>query len=257
MSEYSEMTAMFHHLKTLADGSPAFRRQRDDIIRYGLPLADHIARRYSGRGEPFDDLVQAARAGLVNSVNRYDVDNGADFLSFAVPTMLGEVRRHFRDHTWAVKVPRRVKELQPQLNKARAELSQRLGRAPKIVELAEHLGIARELVVEGTIGGAQYSTISTDMPTGNGDDDRPVGDVIGRVDSKLDKILDIETVRPLIAALPERQRTVLNLRFFENMTQSQIADRIGCSQMHVSRLLTRALETVRDHAAEPRLAAAG
>jgi RNA polymerase sigma-B factor len=95
------------------------------------------------------------------------------------------------------------------------------------------------------------------MPTGNGDDDRPVGDVIGRVDSKLDKILDIETVRPLIAALPERQRTVLNLRFFENMTQSQIADRIGCSQMHVSRLLTRALETVRDHAAEPRLAAAG
>ena len=144
MSEYSEMTAMFHHLKTLEDGSPAFRRQRDDIIRYGLPLADHIARRYSGRGEPFDDLVQAARAGLVNSVNRYDVDNGADFLSFAVPTMLGEVRRHFRDHTWAVKVPRRVKELQPQLNKARAELSQRLGRAPKIVELAEHLGMTAD-----------------------------------------------------------------------------------------------------------------
>ncbi|AKK26098.1 SigB/SigF/SigG family RNA polymerase sigma factor [Mycobacterium sp. EPa45] len=257
MSEYSELTAMFRHLKTLEDGSPAFRRQRNDIIECALPLADHIARRYSGRGEPFDDLVQAARTGLVNSVNRYDVDNGADFLSFAVPTMMGEVRRHFRDHTWAVKVPRRVKELQPQLNKARAELAQRLGRAPKIVEIAEHLGIARELVVEGTIGGAQYSTISTDMPTGNGDDYRPVGDVIGRVDPKLDKILDIETVRPLIAALPERQRTVLNLRFFENMTQSQIAERIGCSQMHVSRLLTRALETVRNRAAEPWLAAAG
>lgn len=257
MSEYSEMTAMFRHLKSLEAGSLAFRRQRNDIIEYGLPLADHIARKYSGRGEPFDDLLQAARTGLVNAVNRFDVDNGADFLSFAVPTMMGEVRRHFRDHTWAVKVPRRVKEIQPQLTKARAELSQRLGRAPKIVEIAEYLGIARELVVEGTLGGAQYSTISTDTPTGDGDDDRPVGAVIGTIDPKLDRVLDIETVRPLIAALPERQRIVLNLRFFENMTQSQIAERIGCSQMHVSRILSKALETIRDHAVESRLAAAG
>ena len=136
------------------------------IIKRCLPLADHIARRYGGRGEPYDDLVQAARLGLVNAVNRFDVDNGADFVSFAVPTMMGEVRRHFRDHGWAVKVPRRIKELQPQLIIARAELSQRLGRAPTASEIADHLGMDRDLVVEATIGGSNYSTMSTDMPVG-------------------------------------------------------------------------------------------
>ena len=256
-SEYSELTEMFRHLKIFDEGSPAFRRQRDEIIKRSLPLADHIARRYGGRGEPFDDLVQAARAGLVNAVNRFDVDNGADFLSFAVPTMMGEVRRHFRDYGWAVKVPRRVKELQPQLVRARAELSQQLGRAPKISEVAGHLGIARDLVVEATVGGAHYSTMSTDMPAGPGDDYRPFGDALGDIDPNLDKALDIETVRPLIAALPERQRTVLTLRFFENLTQTQIGERIGCSQMHVSRLLAKALDTLRSHVGEPKLAAAG
>lgn len=257
MSEYAEMTDMFRHLKSLRQGTPAFRRQRDAIITRGLPLADHIARRYCGRGEPFDDLVQAARTGLVSAVNRFDVDNGADFLSFAVPTMMGEVRRHFRDHTWAVQVPRSVKELQPQLVRARSELSQRLNRAPTISEIAEHLGIARDLVVDATIGGAQYSTVSTDVPVRTGDDATPIGSTLGSIDPKLDKILDIETVRPLIAALSERQRTVLQLRFFENMTQTQIAARIGCSQMHVSRILAAALETVRNNAAETTLAAAG
>ena len=127
-SEYSEVTEMFRLLKLLDEGSLAFRRQRDAIIERSLPLADHIARRYGGRGEPLDDLVQAARVGLVNAVNRFDIDNGGDFLSFAVPTVMGEVRRHFRDYGWAIKVPRRVKELQPQLIRVRAELSQRLGR---------------------------------------------------------------------------------------------------------------------------------
>ena len=165
-SEYSELTEMIRHLRTLAVGSPAFQRQREAIVKRCLPLADHIARRYGGRGEPFDDLVQAARLGLVNAVNRFDVDNGADFVSFAVPTMMGEVRRHFRDHAWAVKVPRRVKELQPQLIRARAELSQRLRRAPTASEIADHLGVGRDLVVEATIGGGNYSTKSTDVPVG-------------------------------------------------------------------------------------------
>jgi RNA polymerase sigma-B factor len=256
-SEYSELTEMFRRLKTLDEGSQAFRRQRDEIIERGLPLADHIARRYGGRGEPFDDLVQAARSGLVNAVNRFDVDNGADFLAFAVPTMMGEVRRHFRDYAWAVKVPRRVKDLQPQLVRARAELSQRLGRAPKISEVACHLGIARDLVVEATVGGAHFSTMSTDMPAGPGDDYRQFGDTLGDIDPNLDKVLDVETIRPLIAALPERQRTVLTLRFFENLTQTQIGEQIGCSQMHVSRLLAKALNTLRSHAGESTLAAAG
>ena len=202
-SEYSDVTEMFRLLKLLDDGSLAFRRQRDAIVQRSLPLADHIARRSGGRGEPFDDLVQAARVGLVSAVNRFDVDNGADFLSFAVPTMMGEVRRHFRDHGWAIKVPRRVKELQPQLIRGRAELSQRLGRAPNASEIADHLGIDRAVVVDATIGGGNYSTMSTDMPIGDGDDYRPVGDTLGDVDPNLDKVLDVETVRPLIAALPE------------------------------------------------------
>jgi RNA polymerase sigma-B factor len=248
---------MFRHLKMLDEASPAFRRQRDAIIERGLPLADHIARRYGGRGEPFDDLVQAARLGLVNAVNRFDVDKGAEFLSFAVPTVMGEVRRHFRDYGWAVKVPRRVKDLQLQLIKVRAELSQRLGRAPNATEIANHLGIDRELVIEATIGGGNYSTMSTDMPVGPGDDYKPFGDTLGDVDPNLDKVLDVETVRPLIAALPERQRTVLTLRFFENLTQTQIAERIGCSQMHVSRLLAKALETLRSQARKPVLAVTG
>ena len=248
---------MFRHLKTLEKGTLVYRRQRELIIERSLPIADHIARRYSGRGEPFDDLVQAARSGLVNAVNRFDVDKGADFVAFAVPTMMGEVRRHFRDYAWAVKVPRRIKDIQPQLVRARAELSQRLGRAPKISEVASHLGIARDLVVEATVGGAHYSTMSIDMPAAPGDDNRQFGDALGDIDRNLEKVLDVETVRPLIAALPERQRTVLTLRFFENLTQAQIGAQIGCSQMHVSRLLANALSTLRSHADESTLAAAG
>jgi RNA polymerase sigma-B factor len=256
-SEYSEVTEMVRHLRTLAVGSADFQRQREAIVKRCLPLADHIARRYGGRGEPIDDLVQAARLGLVNAVNRFDVDNGADLVSFAVPTMMGEVRRHFRDHGSAVKVPRSVKELQPQLMRARAELSQRLGRAPTVSEIADHLGVGRDLVVEATIGGSNYSTKSTDVPVGPGDHYRPFGDTLGDVDTNLDKVLDVVTVRPLIAALPERQRTVLTLRFFENLTQTQIAERIGCSQMHVSRLLAKALGTLRSHVREPELAVTG
>ena len=253
-SEYADVGDMCRHLKTLDEGSVAFRRQRDAIIGRCLPLADHIARRFRNRGEPFDDLVQAARVGLVNAVNRFDADNGADFLAFAVPTMMGEVRRHFRDHGWAVKVPRRVKDMQSQLVSARAELSQRLNRAPTASEIAEHLGVDREVVIEATIAGSNYTTVSIDAQAGPDDAHRPVGDALGDPDPNLDKVLNLETVRPLIAALPERQRTVLTLRFFENMTQTQIAERMGYSQMHVSRLLAQTLDTLRRQAREPDLA---
>jgi RNA polymerase sigma-B factor len=256
-TNYSDVTEMFHELRSLDEGSPAYRRQRDLIAQRCLPLAEHIARRYGGRGEPHDDLVQVARVGLVSAINRFDIDNGAEFLSFAVPTMMGEVRRHFRDHGWAVKVPRGIKELMPQLNRARAELSQRLGRAPNASEVAEHLGIERQVVVEATIASGNYSTMSTDMTFGSDDDHLALSDTFGSVDSNLDKVLDVESVRPLLAALPERERTVLRLRFFENMTQTQIAERVGCSQMHVSRLLTKALGRLRNQVNGPRLAKAG
>jgi RNA polymerase sigma-B factor len=181
---------------------------------------------------------------LVNAVNRFDVDTGAEFLSFAVPTMMGEVRRQFRDYGWAVKVPRRIKELQPQMIRARAELSQRLRRAPNATEIADHLGVDRELIVEATIGGGNYATMSSDTPLRPSDDHRGFSDSVGEVDPNLAKVLSIETARLLIAALPERQQTVLALRFFDNLTQTQIAERGGCSQMHVSRLFSNALGTL-------------
>ena len=251
----TKSTEMFRHLKSLDEASDAFRRQREAIIGHCLPLADHIAWRYHGRGQPHDDLVQAARVGLIGAVDRFDPDHGAEFVSFAVPTMMGEVRRHFRDYGWAVHVPRRVKDVQPRLTKARADLSQKLGRAPNASEIAEHLGIERQWVVDATIASIHYSTRSTDVQAGPDDQFPPTGNTLGDVDPGLEKVLDIETVRPLIAALPDQQRTVLSLRFFENMTQTQIGERLGYSQMHISRLLTRALDTLRSHVRQPDLAA--
>ena len=241
---------MFCRLRSLEAGSTAFCRQRDAIIERSLPLADHIAHRYRNRGQSLDDLVQVARVGLVNAVNRFDVSTGSNFVAFAVPTIMGEVRRHFRDFGWAVKVPRRLKELQSQLNQARAELSQQIGRAPTATEISNYLGIDRELVVEATIASSTYTTWSIDMPLGLDDEQQTLAETYGADDENYETVLSIQTVRPLIAALPERQRMVLAFRFFDNMTQTEIAKRIGCSQMHVSRLLSQALRTLRNQADE-------
>jgi RNA polymerase sigma-B factor len=236
---------MFLELGELTEGSPEFMRQRDDIVERCLPLADHIARRFDGRGEPRDDLVQVARVGLVNAVIRFDVETGSDFVSFAVPTIMGEVRRHFRDNSWSLKVPRRLKELHLRLGAANAEMSQRLGRAPTPTELAAELEMDRDEIVEGLIAGSSYNTMSIDG--GNDSEDAPaISDTLGDVDANLDQIDNREALRPLLAALPERERTVLVLRFFESLTQTQIAERVGISQMHVSRLLAKSLARLRD-----------
>lgn len=249
--DYAEVIPLFQHLKTLASDTREFRNLRDEIIEFCMPLADHIAQRFKNRGEPLEDLIQVARVGLVNAVNRYDVETRSNFLSFAVPTIMGEVRRHFRDHGWSLKVPRSVKDLSLHINAGTAELSHSLGRAPTATELATHLGVEREKVVEALIAGASYTTLSTDRPAPADDDGRAPLEMMGGIDTNFDRVLDVETVRPLIAALPERERTVLLLRFFHNMTQSQIAERIGASQMHVSRILSRAISTVRDQAQAP------
>ena len=233
---------MFRELAKLEPESPQFQRHRDRIVERCLPLADHIARRFDGRGEPRDDLVQVARVGLVNAVIRFDVETGSDFVSFAVPTIMGEVRRHFRDNSWSVKVPRRLKELHLRLGAATSELSQRLGRAPPPTELAAELDMDREEVVEGLIAGSSYNTLSIDSGGGGSDEDAlTIVDTLGDVDLSLDQIENREALRPLLAALPERERTVLLLRFFESLTQTQIAERVGISQMHVSRLLAKSL----------------
>ncbi|OBJ63008.1 RNA polymerase sigma factor SigF [Mycobacterium sp. 1423905.2] len=246
-NEYADVPDMFRELAGLPTDSLEFQRHRDKIVERCLPLADHIARRFEGRGEPRDDLIQVARVGLVNAVVRFDVETGSDFVSFAVPTIMGEVRRHFRDNSWSVKVPRRLKELHLRLGTATADLSQRLGRAPTATELAAELGMDRGEVVEGLVAGSSYNTLSIDSGGGSEDDDaRAIADTLGDVDSGLDQIENREALRPLLEALPERERTVLILRFFESMTQTQIAERVGISQMHVSRLLAKSLTRLRD-----------
>lgn len=242
---YDDLDDMFRTLATLDPDTPRWHRQRDRIILRCLPLAANIARRYRQRGQDDDDLVQVARIGLVNAVDRFDVDRGSNFLAFAVPTILGEVRRHFRDHGWAVRVPRRLKELHLELITARQELYQHLGRAPTASELSAHTGVDRDDIVQATIAANGYSTQST-LSLVIDDDD--IYDRIGDVDARLDKVLDVTTVRPLLAALPDRERAILVMRFFEEMSQTQIAERVGLSQMHVSRLLSSSLAALRAHA---------
>ena len=178
-SEYADVADLFRELREVPEDSAQFQRQRDRIVERCLPLADHIARRFDGRGEPRDDLVQVARVGLVNAVIRFDVNAGSDFVSFAVPTIMGEVRRHFRDNSWSVKVPRRLKELHLRLGAATADLSQRLGRAPTASELAAELDMDRDEVVEGLVAGSSYNTLSIDSG-GSGNEDVPaIADTLG------------------------------------------------------------------------------
>src|SRR3981189_54362 len=204
-SEYADVADMFRELEDLPDSSAQFQRQRDRIVERCLPLADHIAGRFDGRGESRDDLVQVARVGLVNAVIRFDVNAGSDFVSFAVPTIMGEVRRHFRDNSWSVKVPRRLKELHLRLGAATADLSQRLGRAPTATELAAELEMDRAEVVEGLVAGSSYNTLSIDSGGGGGDDDdaRAIADTLGDVDASIDRIENRESLRPLLESLPE------------------------------------------------------
>ncbi|MCT7661414.1 SigB/SigF/SigG family RNA polymerase sigma factor [Mycobacterium deserti] len=245
--DYGDVLEMFRELSQSPLGSNDYLRRRERIIRHCLPLAEHIARRYGGRGEPHDDLLQTARLGLLNAVERFDCESGSDFLAFAVPTIMGEVKRYFRDNGWSVHVPRRLKEGRAAVTAATAELSQRLNRAPTPSELARELGVERSEVVEGLIAAQCYQTRSLDAPAaGAGSEDgMSVCDRLGAVDPGMDVVEFREAVRPLIAALPQRERDIIVMRFFEGMTQTQIAHRLGVSQMHISRLLAKTLGQLR------------
>ena len=238
---------MFRELQGLSEDSAKFSRQRDRIVERCLPLADHIARRFDGRGEPRDDLVQVARVGLVNAVIRFNVDAGSDFVSFAVPTIMGEVRRHFRDNSWSVKVPRRLKELHLRLGAATADLSQRLGRAPTPSELAAELDMDRDEVVEGLVAGSSYNTLSIDSGGGSGNEDAPaIADTLGDVDLEPGSDREPRSVAALARSAARARADRAGARFFESLTQTQIAERVGISQMHVSRLLAKSLTRLRD-----------
>jgi RNA polymerase sigma-B factor len=223
---------------------PARARLRERAIEAWLPLAQHLAHRYYGRGEPGDDLVQTATVGLIKAIDRFDPDRGIDFAGFAIPTILGEVKRHFRDRTWSIRVPRRLQELRLKITSATTVLGQTLGRSPTIADLAAHLRITEEEVLEGLEAARAYSATSLSAPVGP-DGGRELGDTLGGDDRELDLVEMRLSLGPALALLDDREREIVAWRFFGNMTQSQIAERLGISQMHVSRLLSRALATLR------------
>lgn len=243
--EYGHLSPILERYAALPADHPDRERLRDELVRGFLPVANHIARRFSNRGEPLDDLVQVATVGLINAIDRYSPDRGTDFFSFAVPTISGEVRRHFRDLGWAMRVPRRLKDLHVSINSAVSELAQNLGRAPKPTEIAERLGVPVAEVLEGLEASEAYRSSSLDEMLSSEQGSATVGELVGEADAELDRVDFRQALRPVLAELAERERTIVLLRFFGNMTQTQIADRVGISQMHVSRLLAQTLDRLR------------
>jgi RNA polymerase sigma-B factor len=235
-----------HRLAAMADDHPDRAAVRARVVETHLPLVQHLARRYADRGEPLDDLIQVGTIGLLNAVDRYDPSRGTSFASFAVPTVLGEIRRHFRDRGWAIRVPRRLQELSRLLSDTRAELTQQLGRAPTVDELAERAGVDPEQVLEALDSAGAYSTVPLESEA----DDGPQA-WLAEDDAGLDAVENREALRPLLEQLPARERRILALRFVRGMSQSQIAAEVGISQMHVSRLLTRTLTQLRSGLTEP------
>lgn len=246
VSGYDDVSALFERLAATEPGSVAHAVARDALINRCIPLADHIARKFSGRGEPFDDLSQVARVGLVHAVDRFDLSRGSNFLSFAVPTIMGEVRRYFRDNTWAMRVPRRVKETHLRIGAAVDQLSQRLGRSPTAKEIAAELDVDPDEVTQAVIAGNAYQPTSIDAASVGRDSDASLLDTLGEEESQFDRVEEYIAVRPLLAGLPERERRILTMRFFESMTQTQIASQLGISQMHVSRILAKTLARLRE-----------
>jgi RNA polymerase sigma-B factor len=236
-------------LKRLADleeGTREYSYVRSTLVELNLALVRYALRRFGRRREPEEDLLQVGCVGLIKAIDRFDPDRGAEFVSFALPTILGEIRRHFRDATWAVHVPRKMQELHLDIAKAQEKLFQRLDRAPTVAELADHLGLSQEEVVEGITAANARSTGSLDLPGTDGHDDTlPLAERLGDDDSRLDMAENLAVLKPLIAALPERDRLILSMRFTEDLTQSEIGARLGISQMHVSRLLSRTLQRLR------------
>ena len=226
-------------------------RARDALIERFLPLARKLARRYAGSNEPYDDLVQVASLGLVKAVERFDPDRGFAFTSFAVPTIVGELKRYFRDTGWAIHVDRGAQERARKINEARQAISARTGRPPRVDELAQYLELSEEDVLDGLQVAEAYGTVSLDAPVA-GEDDASRLDAIGDEDQRLGLVDDQTTIFAAAKHLPQREREILYLRFGEDLTQSEIAERVGVSQMQVSRLLRRSLHRLRQLTGETR-----
>jgi RNA polymerase sigma-B factor len=237
--------------KALPGRHPSRPAVRDRAINAWAPLARHLAHRYHGRGEPIDDLVQTAMVGLIKAVDRFDPARGTDFTGFAIPTIVGEIRRHFRDRTWDVRVPRRLQELRIAISDANAALAHTLGRSPTVPDIAAYLELTEEQVLEGLEGARAYKSTSLSTPVGGQEGGITLGDSMGEADNGFE-LADLRlTLGTALDTLTDRERRIVVLRFYGGQTQTEIAEQVGVSQMHVSRLLTKALAKLRDRIGDP------
>jgi RNA polymerase sigma-B factor len=224
---------------------------RERLIEQYLPLVRSLARRYSHRGEQLEDLVQVGCIGLIKAIDRFDVDRGVELTTYATPNIIGEIKRHFRDKGWSIRVPRGLQELNVKLSRLIEELTVQLERSPTIPELAKAAGVEEEEVLEALETGQAYATLSLSAPGPGGGDDSDLDplDSLGEIEPEYEVSENRAVLAPGLRALDERERRILHLRFFEGLTQSQIAQQVGISQMHVSRLIRRSLEKVREEIA--------
>jgi len=235
---------LLHAMAAMPAAHPSRPALRERVIEAWLPLARHLANRYAGRGEPMDDLLQTATVGLIKAVDKFDPGFGTDFAGYAIPTVIGEIKRHFRDRTWAIRVPRRLQELRLTITAANSTLTHTLGRSPTVADIAEHLEITEEEVLEGLEGARAYHAASLSAPAAAGGTTE-LGETLGAEDHGYAVTEARLTLGPALASLDDRERTILTLRFYGNLTQTEIAEQVGISQMHVSRLLTKALAKLR------------
>ncbi|HXQ18610.1 MAG TPA: SigB/SigF/SigG family RNA polymerase sigma factor [Acidimicrobiales bacterium] len=239
-----EGLARFRDLTTQQDA-----RLRDELITSHLGLAHQLARRFAGRGEPHDDLVQVASLALVKAIDRFDPERGVQFSTFAAKCVIGELKRHFRDRGWAVRAPRRIQELYLEVGQNIDRLSQELGHPPTVAELAAAIGTTEDAVLEAIEAGRGYRSASLDAPDLNS---QTMADSLGSDDARYSHVEDRSVLAGALEALPERDRVIIRLRFIDGLTQSEIADRLGVSQMHISRLLAASLAQLRASFADDR-----
>jgi RNA polymerase sigma-B factor len=243
-TEYDRFLPLFHKMADPLITDAERDELREALLTGHLPLAEHIAQRYRDRGQPIDDLRQVARLGLIYAIDRFDPERG-DFVVFAVPTIMGEVRRYFRDYAWGVAVPRRLKELNRKIATAVNELVAKHGVSPRPAQLAAHLGLPIEDVYQGLQVGMAYQPDSLDLPAPRDEHSGQSSAQPAAVDGNFDRVDNHETLREALGRLPEREAQIVRMRFFDELTQSQIAQQVGISQVHVSRLLARSLAVLR------------
>ncbi|MEE4590555.1 SigB/SigF/SigG family RNA polymerase sigma factor [Streptomyces sp. DSM 41524] len=243
-----DTSAEFAEMARLPDG-PEKEALRRRVVEAWMPMAERLARQYRNRGESLEDLQQVAALGLVKAVKRYDPEHGTAFAGFAVPTIVGEIKRHFRDHLWVLHVPRRVQDLRNRVRAAHRELSHGVDdRPPRAQEIAERTGLTEKEVRAGMEAMGSFTPLSLDAQLTGADDGYSLADTLGAQEPAYDRVVDREAVRPGLSRLPEREREILYMRFFCDMTQSRIAEHLGISQMHVSRLINRTCSTLRAQA---------